>query len=126
MLIVLNFGIMIPSGPAYLGTFQAAVIAVLAGVVLLPEPLAFSISWVLWATLVLPTVILGFIFMATEQLSLGSLATSRRQPGGSGDVAQAGSGAPPGDVAPVLTTAGWVDAAAMEQPASALTADRSR
>ena len=73
LLIVVNFGIMIPSGPAYIGPFQAAAIAVLAGVALLAEPLAFSIAWVLWATLVLPTVLLGFLFTASEQLSLAAL-----------------------------------------------------
>ncbi len=71
MLIVVNFGIMIPSGPAYIGTFQAAAIAVLAGIVGLDQPVAFSISWVLWATMVLPVIVLGFLFMAREQLNFG-------------------------------------------------------
>ena len=74
LLIVINFGIMIPSAPGYIGPFQAAAIAVLAGVAGLSQPVAFSISWVLWATLVLPIVVIGFAILSVEQISLGKLA----------------------------------------------------
>ena len=81
LLIVVNFGIMIPSGPAYIGTFQAAAIAVLAGIAGLSDPVAFSISWVLWATMVLPVILLGFIFLATEQLNFGAMLGARAATG---------------------------------------------
>ena len=87
LLIVVNFGIMIPSGPAYIGTFQAAAIAVLAGIAGLSEPVAFSISWVLWATMVLPVILLGFLFLAMEQLNLGAMLGARAATGA--DEAQA-------------------------------------
>ncbi|MCL4541309.1 MAG: flippase-like domain-containing protein [Chloroflexi bacterium] len=73
LLIVINFGIMIPSAPGYIGPFQAAAIAVLAGIAGLSQPVAFSISWVLWATLVLPIVVIGFALLSVEQISLGKL-----------------------------------------------------
>jgi glycosyltransferase 2 family protein len=77
LMILVNFGSIIPSGPAYVGTFQAVAIAVLTGVSHLSEPVAFSYSWVLWATMVVPIVAVGFICLAAEQVSLGSLVRVR-------------------------------------------------
>ena len=78
LMILVNFGSIVPSGPAYVGTFQAVAIAVLAGITMLPQPLAFSISWVLWATMVVPIVALGFLCLAFEQVSLAGLASVRK------------------------------------------------
>jgi glycosyltransferase 2 family protein len=77
LMILVNFGSIIPSGPAYVGTFQAVAIAVLTGVSHVGEPVAFSYSWVLWATMVVPIVAVGFACLAAEQVSLGSLFTAR-------------------------------------------------
>ncbi len=77
LLVVLNFGVMVPTAPGYIGAFQAAIIVVLAGVVGLSNPLAFSIAWVLWAVMVLPVVLLGFVFLSSEQLDVRSLLSSR-------------------------------------------------
>ncbi len=82
LMILVNFGSIVPSGPAYIGTFQAVAIAVLTGVSQVSEPVAFSISWVLWATMVVPIVAVGFVCLAAEQLSLGSLVGM--QPVGAG------------------------------------------
>ena len=73
LMILVNFGSIVPSGPAYIGTFQAVAIAVLTGVSQVSEPVAFSVSWVLWATMVVPIVAVGFACLAAEQLSLGAL-----------------------------------------------------
>ncbi|MCL4508601.1 MAG: flippase-like domain-containing protein [Chloroflexi bacterium] len=78
LLVVLNFGIMIPSAPGYIGPFQAAVIAVLAGVAGLTNAVAFSISWVLWGTLVLPIVVIGLVLLSFEQISLAKLTVAAR------------------------------------------------
>lgn len=77
LMILVNFGSIIPSGPAYVGTFQAVAIAVLTGISGLSAPVAFSISWVLWATMVAPIVALGFACLAGEQLTLTSLIPLR-------------------------------------------------
>lgn len=77
LMILVNFGSIVPSGPAFIGVFQAVAIAVLTQISHVSEPVAFSFSWVLWATMVAPIVIVGFVCLAGEQISLGSLVGGR-------------------------------------------------
>lgn len=54
------FGVSMPSGPAYLGSFQE----VFASISNLPGPL---VSFGLWFLLIVPTSILGFVFLLQRQ-----------------------------------------------------------
>lgn len=81
LMILVNFGSIVPSGPAYIGPFQAVAIAVLTGIAQVPEPVAFSVAWVLWATMVVPIVLAGFLCLGYEQASLVGLARSVTSPG---------------------------------------------
>jgi uncharacterized protein (TIRG00374 family) len=83
LMILVNFGSIVPSGPAYIGTFQAVAIAVLTGISGLNAPVAFSIAWVLWATMVVPIVIVGFACLSGEHLQLRTMVgLGSRRPGG--------------------------------------------
>lgn len=77
LLIVINFSILIPSAPAYVGPFQAAAVTVLTQAAGIDKSVALSVSWVLWATMVLPVIVIGLILLSTENLSL--FAISRQQ-----------------------------------------------
>lgn len=77
LLIVINFSILIPSAPAYVGPFQAAAVTVLTQVAGIDKSVALSVSWVLWATMVLPVIAIGLILLSMENLSL--FAISRQQ-----------------------------------------------
>ncbi len=54
------FGVAVPSGPAYLGTFQDVFTAISA----LPGPL---VAFGLWLLLIAPTSLLGFVFLLQPQ-----------------------------------------------------------
>ncbi len=74
LLIIINFGILVPSAPAYIGPFQAAAVAVLTQVAFVDKSVAFSVAWVLWATMVLPVIAIGLVLLSTEHLSLVAIS----------------------------------------------------
>ena len=66
------FGVMLPSSPGFVGTYHAATVA---GLTLLgiSKTLALSVSIVMHAMLVLPTVVIGLFFLWWENLSLAEV-----------------------------------------------------
>lgn len=70
LLIIINFSILVPSAPAYVGPFQAAAVAVLTQVANVPKSTALSVAWVLWAAMVLPVIAIGLALLSMENLSL--------------------------------------------------------
>jgi uncharacterized membrane protein YbhN (UPF0104 family) len=71
-----NLGAMVPSTPGYIGVFDAPAkyVLVLSGVA---DGLATSFTLVLHAALLIPVILLGFVFLWQAGLSLRSL---RQQP----------------------------------------------
>ncbi|OIP43182.1 hypothetical protein AUJ95_00915 [Candidatus Desantisbacteria bacterium CG2_30_40_21] len=70
LMVMVNLAIMIPSAPAYIGVFQVAVLGVLCKCFGLEYNLSLAVSVVLHGIIVVPVTILGFIFMARENMSL--------------------------------------------------------
>lgn len=70
LMVMVNLCIMIPSAPAYIGVFQVAVLGVLCKYFGLEYNLSLSVSVVLHGIIVIPVTILGFIFMARENISI--------------------------------------------------------
>jgi len=81
LLIIINFSILAPSAPAYVGVFQAAAIAVLTQVGQVDNSVALSVSWVLWATMVMPTIGIGLALLSLENLSLFAVSHQQVEPG---------------------------------------------
>ena len=75
MLVIITFGIMIPSAPAYVGTIQYFSVAGLSLFsVAKADALSFSVIYHLCSFL--PILIVGFIFLFTEGYSLMELQKS--------------------------------------------------
>lgn len=68
-----TFGLVLPSAPAGLGTFQFVVISILGGFGV-GESVALSTSFVVQAALLGPPIVLGLAFLFVEGLSLDALA----------------------------------------------------
>lgn len=66
---VANLFTLVPSSPGYVGIFEAGILAVLAGVMGLPEDVVLSYALVLHAALWLPPTVLGLVFWSRESLS---------------------------------------------------------
>ncbi len=81
---VANLGTMIPSSPGYVGTFDLPLSAAMVGTFKIDPSLAASYTLLVHATLVVPVVLLGFLFVWREGLSLAKLTSqegySRRNP----------------------------------------------
>ncbi|MEK7812758.1 MAG: lysylphosphatidylglycerol synthase transmembrane domain-containing protein [Candidatus Desantisbacteria bacterium] len=73
LMVMVNLCIMIPSAPAYIGVFQAAVLGVLYKCFGLEYNLSLSVSVVLHGIIVIPVTVLGFIFMARENMSISGI-----------------------------------------------------
>jgi uncharacterized protein (TIRG00374 family) len=73
LMVMINLCIMVPSAPAYIGVFQVAVLGVLYKCFGLEYNLSLSVSVVLHGIIVIPVTILGFIFMAKENMSLSGM-----------------------------------------------------
>lgn len=72
-----NLGTMIPSSPGYLGTFDLPLQAVLTGVFGVAPAQATSYTLAVHAALIIPVVLLGLVFLARADLSLGQLSRPR-------------------------------------------------
>ena len=74
ILVLQTFGAVIPSGPGFIGTYHAAVIAALA-IFGVPHELALSVALVMHASFFFPFVLIGLVFLWKESLSLHDLWT---------------------------------------------------
>ena len=74
VLIFQTFGAVIPSGPGFIGTYHAAVIAVL-GIFSVPHALSLSVALVMHASFFFPFILVGLVFLWQESLSLHDLWT---------------------------------------------------
>lgn len=70
LLVVIAIGVMVPSGPGFVGTMQAAAVAGLLFVGYTDKASALSFSILYHATQWFPVVIVGMIFLVRENLSL--------------------------------------------------------
>ncbi|MFH1897845.1 MAG: lysylphosphatidylglycerol synthase transmembrane domain-containing protein [Candidatus Desantisbacteria bacterium] len=73
LMVMVNLAIMIPSAPAYIGVFQVAVLGVLCKFFGLEYNLSLAVSVVLHGIIVVPVTILGFVFMARENMSFSGM-----------------------------------------------------
>jgi uncharacterized protein (TIRG00374 family) len=81
---VANLFTLLPSSPGYVGIFEAGVLAVLVGLLGMPEAPALSYAIVLHAALWLPVTALGLVSWSRESLSWGDLRQlDRTSDGGS-------------------------------------------
>ena len=71
-MVILRLVAVVPQAPGNLGTFQAAAVfgLVLFGV---DSSLAKRFSFVMWAVITLPLLIVGFVALAITELSLGEI-----------------------------------------------------
>jgi uncharacterized protein (TIRG00374 family) len=74
ILVFQTFGAVIPSGPGFIGTYHAAVIAAL-GIFSVPHELALSVALVMHASFFFPFILVGLVFLWQESLSLHDLWT---------------------------------------------------
>ncbi len=74
---VANLATLIPSSPGYVGTFEAASIAVLVALMGLPRDMAVAYVLVLHASLYFPVTLLGLAYWWHASLSLDSVLRSR-------------------------------------------------
>jgi uncharacterized protein (TIRG00374 family) len=72
LLVIVNLGIMLPSAPGYVGTFQFFAVAAL-GVFGVPKEPALALALVAHGTQYALVTAIGLLLLAREQLSLGSL-----------------------------------------------------
>lgn len=72
---VANLASMVPSTPGYVGTFDAGLQAVLTGQFLVDASEALAYTTLVHATLILPVVALGLLFVWREGLSLKRIAS---------------------------------------------------
>lgn len=70
---VANLFTLLPSSPGYVGIFEAGVLAVLVGLLGLPEAASLSYAIVLHGALWLPVTALGLVLWSRESLSWGAL-----------------------------------------------------
>jgi uncharacterized protein (TIRG00374 family) len=77
---VANLFTLLPSSPGYVGIFEAGVLAVLVGLLGLPEEAALGYAIVLHAALWLPVTLLGVFFWSRESLSWRELKRMRAEP----------------------------------------------
>jgi len=73
ILLFTSFGVAIPSSPAYIGTYQIAIVASLA-IFHIDSESAFGYSLVIHAMQAFPVTILGLIFLWRQHLSLKQLS----------------------------------------------------
>jgi uncharacterized protein (TIRG00374 family) len=74
ILVLQTFGAVIPSGPGFIGTYHAAVIAALA-IFNVPHELALSVALVMHASFFFPFILVGLVYLWKESLSLHDLWT---------------------------------------------------
>lgn len=80
LLVVVSLALMIPSGPGFAGTFEAAVIVTLISMGVDKE-LAASYAIMYHATQFVPVTLLGFYFLGKSGMSLGSMTSGKdREP----------------------------------------------
>jgi uncharacterized protein (TIRG00374 family) len=78
ILVFQTFGAVIPSGPGFIGTYHAAVVAALA-IFSVPHELALSVALVMHASFFFPFILVGLVFLWQESLSLHDLWTIKTQ-----------------------------------------------
>lgn len=69
-----NLGTMVPSSPGFVGTFDLPLQAVLTELFGVRPSLAASYTLVVHATLIVPVVVVGFVFLWREGLSFGEVS----------------------------------------------------
>jgi uncharacterized protein (TIRG00374 family) len=72
VLVLQTFGAIIPSGPGFIGTYHAAVMVALA-IFGITHELALSVALAMHASFFFPFILVGFIFLWKESLSLHDL-----------------------------------------------------
>ncbi|KPL02902.1 MAG: hypothetical protein AMJ90_04535 [candidate division Zixibacteria bacterium SM23_73_2] len=77
LLVIVALGVMLPSSPGFIGTFQYACILAL-GIFGIEKSVAFSFSVVLWISQYLPVTALGFYYLKREHLSLKEVREEKR------------------------------------------------
>ena len=75
-----NLATLVPSGPGYVGTFEAGIQAVLYGALKIPVEISFSYAVVLHATLYFPVTIWGAIEWWRMHLTLGQMRGIEEEP----------------------------------------------
>jgi uncharacterized membrane protein YbhN (UPF0104 family) len=80
VLVVIGIGIMVPSGPGFIGTMQAAAVLGLTLVGYRDAGRALSFSIIYHATQWFPIVLVGLFYMARENLSLAQVGRLAREP----------------------------------------------
>jgi glycosyltransferase 2 family protein len=78
ILVLQTFGAVVPSGPGFIGTYHATVIAALA-IFSVPRELALSVALVMHAAFFFPFILVGLVFLWKESLSLHDLWTIKAQ-----------------------------------------------
>ncbi|MBD3237395.1 MAG: flippase-like domain-containing protein [Candidatus Eisenbacteria bacterium] len=73
VLVVMAIGVMVPSGPGFVGTLQAAAVLGLFIVGYRDQARAFSFSIVYHASQWFPVTLIGFVYLMREQLSLAQI-----------------------------------------------------
>jgi uncharacterized protein (TIRG00374 family) len=71
-LAIINFGILIPAGPGYVGTFEFFCVSALS-LVSLDKSVALSYALVLHAVLVIPITVIGLMYFVKDQVSLAEI-----------------------------------------------------
>ncbi len=78
LLVIVALGVMLPSSPGFVGTFQYACILALA-LFGISKSIAFSFSVVLWISQYLPVTALGFYYLKREHLSLKGVREKEKE-----------------------------------------------
>ena len=71
-LAIVNFGILIPAGPGYVGTFEFFCVSALS-LVSVDKSVALSYALVLHAVLFLPITVIGMMYFVKDQVSLAEI-----------------------------------------------------
>ena len=74
---IVNFGILLPAAPGYIGTFEFFSVAAL-GLVAIEKSEALSYALVLHAVLVVPITLIGMVYFFREQVSLADMKAQER------------------------------------------------
>jgi hypothetical protein len=80
LVVILSLGMMIPSGPAYVGPFQAAIVAGLL-IFQVPKTQAQGFSIVFHATQFIPITLLGLFYFWAEKLTFKEIQRSQAEEG---------------------------------------------
>lgn len=78
LLVILSLGMMIPSGPAYVGPFQAAIVAGLS-IFQVPKVQAQGFSIVFHASQFIPITLLGLFYFWSEKLTFKEIQRSKEE-----------------------------------------------